>query len=384
MLVLSDVTGDARVRREAEALARSGRTVRVIGRGPAVPPPAGWPPGVHVDWVGASSPFPSRSGTAAGPLRRAARWTLLPAHRRATLRSFCSAARVAALREGFDVVHAHDFPMLRLGAELAAARDGRLVYDAHEYWVGRRREERPTPLEDRRCLRDEGRLGAEADAVLTVSAALATRLRARFHWHHVTVVHNSFPAALQAAPPPAAPRRLVYAGRVGAGRDLHTVTRAAPQLAPLTVTLVGPVDPTFGATLATHDVDLRPPVDVDEVDTILGEGGLALIPLEDGCENHRLALPNKLFQAVRAGVPVVAADLPALRRVVDAQGLGTLYRPGSRDSLVGAVQEATARYPELVGNVQRAAAGLAWEHDEERLLGVYETLETAPGRAGAR
>ena len=34
--------------------------------------------------------------------------------------------------------------------------------------------------------------------------------------------------------------------------------------------------------------------------------------LQDTCENHRLALPNKVFEYVAAGVPVVASDLPEL------------------------------------------------------------------------
>ena len=36
--------------------------------------------------------------------------------------------------------------------------------------------------------------------------------------------------------------------------------------------------------------------------------------LQDTCENHRLALPNKVFEYVAAGVPVVVSDLPELAR----------------------------------------------------------------------
>ena len=44
--------------------------------------------------------------------------------------------------------------------------------------------------------------------------------------------------------------------------------------------------------------------------------------LEDDCENHRLALPNKVFEYIAAGVPVVVSDLPELRRLVEEHGVG--------------------------------------------------------------
>src|SRR5206468_3197599 len=79
----------------------------------------------------------------------------------------------------------------------------------------------------------------------------------------------------------------------------------------------------------------------------------------------------KLFMAVRAGVPVVASDLPALRRLVTEHGIGRLYRPGDPASLAAAVREVQASYGELTAAVARARAELAWERDAEALRGVY-------------
>ena len=53
--------------------------------------------------------------------------------------------------------------------------------------------------------------------------------------------------------------------------------------------------------------------------------------LQDTCENHRLALPNKVFEYVAAGVPVVVSDLPELTRLVEQHGIGwtvAARRPG--------------------------------------------------------
>lgn len=377
MLAMSDVVSDVRIRREAAALANAGMSVHIIGKDPGSSPAAEWPDRVTVEWAATSSPLRGR-GRSPGRLdpRRAARWGLLPTHRRAVRASYLRQARALALHWPADVVHAHDFPTLPLAAELATWHGARLVYDAHECWLGRRREERPTPLEDAATRRQEARLGGQADVVLTVGEGLAAWFRRRYGWRHLTVVRNSFPS-LDAAPPASVPSGLLYAGRVAAGRDLLTIARAAPQLAPLRVVLVGPQDRHFAASLPTGSLALGDALPVEALDGLLHSAGLALVTLEDGWENHRLALPNKLFQAVRAGVPVVASDLPELRRVVASHGLGTLYRPGSPSSLAAAVREACDRYPELVRNVAAARPALSWERDEASLLEVYERLAKA-------
>ena len=49
--------------------------------------------------------------------------------------------------------------------------------------------------------------------------------------------------------------------------------------------------------------------------------------LQDTCENHRLALPNKVFEYVAAGVPVVVSDLPELTGLVEEHGIGWTTPP---------------------------------------------------------
>lgn len=105
-----------------------------------------------------------------------------------------------------------------------------------------------------------------------------------------------------------------------------------------------------------------------------------LVTHSDQWENHRLALPNKLFHAVRAGVPVVATDVGELAKMVRRHGLGTLYRPGDAASLVDAVERAVADYPGLCEAVRAAAPELSWEADAARLLALYERLADARGR----
>jgi glycogen(starch) synthase len=389
MLVQSAVAGDSRVLREAEALAAAGYAVHVVGRGV----PAGFegPDGVGVDSVGRGGGLRpggapgSRPGPAAlRPVVDAARWLLLPEHRARVERAWragaAERARAYVADAGVpDVIHAHDFNTLALAAQVADRTGAALVYDAHEYWRGRAVHGRPEPLRRRREAAAENALLARADLVLTVSDGIAERLRS-YGARRVVVVRNSFPARTATGPLPRRPTGLVYAGRIGPGRDLETLAAAAPALAAEGVrpVVVGPADPDYLrrlAAVAPPPVDLRPEtLPLDGVDELYRREGLAVVALDGSCENHRLALPNKLFHAVRAGIPVVAADLPELGRVVREHGLGSTYRAGDAASLAAAVAEVAARYPAVLDAVAAAGPRLGWEHDATELVAAYAAL----------
>ncbi|UGQ09518.1 glycosyltransferase [Yinghuangia sp. ASG 101] len=382
MLVITTVATDTRVVREASTLADAGHHVHVIGRG--VPEEWTPPPGVTVSSVGGASVFQKagapvgaeRAGRRLPPHMRAARWALLPQHRASAFAAWARAARGDARARAFDVVHAHDFNTLELGAELARERGVPLVYDTHELWSGRPRVGRPTPVRAAREAKIEGELGHRAAAVITVGAGVADALRARYGWRHVTVVQNTFPSGTAAADVaiPDAPEGAVYAGRIAPYREIEAIVGAARGLPDVRVTLVGPADETYLAALDRGPCDVRTALPVDEVDALLRRAGLALVTHSDRWENHRLAMPNKLFHAIRAGVPVVATDVQELARVVREHGLGTLYRPGDAASLAAAIREARDRYPELLAGVRAAEPLLSWEHDAKVLLGVYAAL----------
>jgi glycogen synthase len=370
MIVMSGVADDARVVREALALRDAGHQVEILGdrRPPWAPPPEG----VRVTWVRAEQ---AMSGSSRAAVPRWMRWLLLPEHRRRQQLAFARAVLRAEIRAP-DVVHAHDLSALAVAHTLSERYGSALVYDAHECWTGRRLEGRPTPVARWRDRRREQRLGTAAAAVLTVGPALARWLEATYGWPDVTVVANTFPRRSPPGRVPASPTGLLYAGRLDRKRDLETVLRAAPR-SPLPIEVMGGGDDAVAAELRAGGLMVRRPVPIDDVDEHYRRTGIALVTLDDRSLNHRLALPNKVFHATRAGVPVVAADLPELRRVVHEYGLGATYRPGDVDSLLKAIVAVIDGYDGYRAAVTEAGRVLTWERDAQRLRDVYARIQEA-------
>jgi len=377
MLVWTSVSTDTRVLREASALVDAGWSVHIIGR--AVPSDFVAPQGVSVSSVGTPPAAQGRSREL-NLVERAVRWLLLPEHVGRRLSAWQRDAVVEAAGHRADVIHAHDFSALPVGAQLANAWGVPLVYDSHELWSGRPRVGRPTPLKARREARLEARLGAGAATVLTVGEGVAGALRDRYGWRDVRVVRNTFPRVPTPAERLGGPAGAVYAGRLAPYRELEVIARAS-ELTDLPITLIGPADAQFVSRFDPGRARVEGALPADEVDAVLAAAGLALVTHSDQWVNHRLALPNKLFHAVRAGVPVVATDVGELALMVREHDLGELYRPGDSEDLVRAIDRAVARYSELRANVRKAAGPLSWDTDSDALVEAYARLPADPSKA---
>ena len=98
---------------------------------------------------------------------------------------------------------------------------------------------------------------------------------------------------------------------------------------------------------------------------------IGLLPFRD-TPHIRVTLANKLFDYMAAGLPVVAVDVPPMRRVLGETGAGLLYPPGDTAALAGAIVE-LLRDPErraVLGERGRQAVmtKYCWREDERRLL----------------
>src|SRR4029077_5284487 len=108
--------------------------------------------------------------------------------------------------------------------------------------------------------------------------------------------------------------------------------------------------------------------------------------LEDSCENHRLALPNKLFEYIAAGLPVVVGDLPEAAKLVRERRVGWCADPADPGSVAAALRTALAQQDDdgLQRCLARAGSELSWELEKLRLLAVYDGLGRGEVAGGSR
>jgi glycosyltransferase involved in cell wall biosynthesis len=421
MLVYNPLRHDARVVRHATALAESGYLVRVIatsdGRAPAVERIGG----VTVQRVEADSP-PSRlarrlvavrrrrsgapgdasPGSVVSPQQleggagaRALR-ALLAAHLAASWLTFTRNAVSAGLAAPADLYVANDLDTLPAAVALARRGEARLLYDSHELYV-----EHVGPAGKTRARRmlqrgAEERLIRRTDAVITVNQSIAEELERRYGIARPAVVMNVpshergtvRPVDLRAEIDLPPERRIaLYLGGVSPDRGIEQLVDAARRLGDVALVLMGPVDAGYRRSLESRSdgsARFAAPVPAHEVVRFAAGADVGIVPYRNTCLNNYLSLPNKLFEYLAAGLPVVASDFPELRRVVVDHGVGETFDPEDAADIARAIRlvlDDPDRHRELRHRARQAAEVYSWEGERPKLLSVVERLTPAQRRA---
>jgi len=126
-------------------------------------------------------------------------------------------------------------------------------------------------------------------------------------------------------------------------------------------------------------VSIRDAVPHEQMMRMTAACDAGVMPIVGSCLSYVYAAPNKLFEDMMAGIPVVASDLPDMAMVVRREGVGTLIAdPEDPAAIADAVRRLLddEEPPHVKGERGRAAA-LArynWELEQAKLLGVYARL----------
>jgi glycosyltransferase involved in cell wall biosynthesis len=315
------------------------------------------------------------------------------------------ARRAAALSPVADVYHGHDLTGLPAAAIAADRRGGLLIYDSHELFLASGAVKGRPAWAVGWLDRLERRLVRRSSAVVTVNDEIAALLRERFGLPRVIVVHNCPPRAT-AERTTGADDRLrtalgleqttplaVYHGGFRPDRGLEQLLAAfsTPTLRDVHLVFMGfgplrslVIERSRMPTLAgrVHVLDPVPPEAV--VDWIRG-ADCAVMPIQRDPPSYRLSTPNKLFEALAAGLPIVGPDSPGFRRIVleGAGGpLGVLCDPADPAAIAAAVRSLLDRAPaERQALRDRCRSAVLerwnWEREVAGLIDLYAELEAA-------
>lgn len=337
---------------------------------------------------------------AASAMMRAQADLAMRAYRSVSLSSYWLRCARAALAWGPDVVHANDGNTLAPALWIVERCGARLVYDAHELWLDRNvRADRLLAPRVEAAL--EARGVARADAVITVSPSIVEWMAAQYRMAIPPALVRNIPAAGPLPDPArgrlrelaglgADTRVIAYGGRITTSRGIEETIAALAQL-PDNVHLVmlGYGEPDYLELLedharshgVPHRVHRVGPVAPEEVSEALSDADVSVVHVRPTCLSYRYALPNKLFESIRGGLPVAAADLPDIRGVVEELGVGEVFSGEDPNDLAATIARILAD-PQRYREAARAAAShLTWQGEAARLIGAYRRALMGPARA---
>lgn len=293
-----------------------------------------------------------------------------------------------------DVYHCHDLNTLPLGYMAKRRHGGKLVYDAHELTTELAYISRPEKMGwwvlERFLIR-------RADEVIATGTYRAEYLAKKYRVAAPTIILNCPPLPAAEAHNRALQDKLgltdgrvpvvLYQGGFIPGRGLDNLVLAAAHLDRGVLVLMGwgPLEAELRSLVEKMGLERRvyftEPVAPDRVVYYCMSASVGVVITLRTSLNNYYATPNKLYEYMHAGLPVVSSDFPALKEVVEEYGLGCTFDPDEPESIAAAINRVLAdeqRYDTMKRNALGAARIFNWETESKKLLEIYRRLSQRP------
>ncbi len=307
------------------------------------------------------------------------------------------------LKTPADVYHAGDLRALPATYIAALLRRKPLIYESYEmplvqpYLTSHRFIRRVAVMLLKMMLR-------RCDGVVVTSPYHGTELQRRYGGPVPTLVRN-----IPVYQSPLASDRLrrclnlgaetriaLYQGLFLKGRSLDRLVYAARFLAPNQVIVLmgsGEAQPQLEALICEQGVGDRvkilPPVPhYEDLLEWTASADLGLVMYAPGWSvSVQLCLPNKLFEYLMAGLPVLATSLDAIVDIIKTYDVGCVVGSEDPAGLGRAISRMLATDPSVLARMRRNALAacrntLSWEKEQQRLTGLYALILGVPPQAG--
>ena len=299
-----------------------------------------------------------------------------------------------------DVFHAQSLIVLPVARSAARRLGGRFVYDVADYHTEAARLARMPWLIRELVRRRERDWARDASAFLAVSEPVADLVVRRWGVPRPTILWNCPPAWRPDHPGPVASDRIrettgieperpivLYQGGFSVDRGVEELVLAAtePRLMELGAAVVfmgyGRLETAIADAVAAHPgrVFLLPAVRPDDLMPWTASADVSFVGQPPRTLNQKMNLPNKLFESIMAGVPVVVSEGNEQCRLTSQERIGVCVDIDDQAAIASACAELLSAPVEERRELrthcrQVALESYTWDHTAVGLLELYRKL----------
>jgi glycosyltransferase involved in cell wall biosynthesis len=297
-----------------------------------------------------------------------------------------------------SLYYVHSYELYRAVSGLAASLGAPVIYDAHDFYQGIRRQDE-MPSFDRRWMmpffrRREAECVAGCDGLVTVSEGTADLIESAFGRRPV-VLRNAHDPRLDRAPARSLrqtiglsgeDRLFVVAGNYKPGMAVRELLDALVDLEDrVHVAFVGNGYEEGLVGFSGHPARARLHIGLGrssrEVVPFISDADAGLVIYKSHSENYREALPNGFFQVLAAGLPIVYPALPQLLATIGEARVGQCVEAFTAATMGRALRTLLDAPRASFPDVAALSLRLSWLQDEQRLLSlVADVTEARAGR----
>ncbi len=383
MHVLGTARTDARVMREATALAKEGYSVSIVDvESDRTHPVEEEIRGIRVKHIMMPSWFVST---------RFKPWFLA----KATWMLICGILRL--IRTPADIYHAHDEQALPACYIVARLRHKLLIFDAHEFPFSEKSVTRWRRLHAL-AVSLVARMAPYCRGIITVSQPIAQEIHRLYRGPEVTVIRNipmyrtvqrtdRLREYLGLSPET---RIALYQGNLKHDRELDRLIRAAVFLErDIVIVMMGKGSKETLSELQMlianegvgDRVKIIPPVPYEELLDWTASADIGLIIYsQDYSPNVRMCLPNKFFEYLMAGLPILSSQLDVVADISRTYDVGQVVSSLTPADIAAAINTMLADPVALdrmrLNALESAQRVFNWEKELQQLIHLYDDILT--------
>lgn len=300
-----------------------------------------------------------------------------------------------------DIITGRNLPGLFIGylSNLCNPHKAKLVYDSHEFELGRNSGR--SPFQTWYVKHLERFLIRRSTFSVMVNDSIADEVQKIYRLEDRPVVARSAPPYWKLDPAETARVRagffeklnlpedtflVMYHGLLMRNRGIEQLLRAAALTPGVGVVILGNAQmPAYPESLhalcaelgITDRVLFHPAVPVEKLRDYVGAADAGAALMQPTVQSYFLSLPNKFFENVQSMTPVIVSDFPTIGDIVSRYGIGLRVNPESVEEIAAAIRrlrDDREFYASCKENLNRAKEELCWEREQAALKEAYRRI----------
>lgn len=283
-----------------------------------------------------------------------------------------------------QLLYANDLDTLLPNFLASKLSSCKLIYDSHEYFTEvPELIARPKTKAFWRHL--ENIIFPRLKNVITINTELA-EIYSSTYKVPVTVVRNVPNVRLESGLKPLPfvkndQKMILYQGALNLGRGIELMIEAMPKLNNYLLVIAGDGDISDQLRLKVAEKKLSDRVlflgklAPEALRNVTKQADLGLSLEEDLGLSYRYCLPNKVFDYISAGIPVLVSCLPVLQKLLASYKVGECLSQRNPESLAATIEKIIGNNDNYSKELKRAAGDLNWENEKKILIEFIDKIE---------
>lgn len=291
----------------------------------------------------------------------------------------------AALTERAGIYHSNDLNTTIPGFLASRLWGTRLIYDAHEVSTDRMgwKHKKLYYMLERFMIR-------RADIVITTNETRANFFIQTYNIKMPIILRNA-PRYQVVSSDDRIRKKLgiscgikivLYQGGLQPERGLENLVKAVPEIPNVVLVFIGygKLEEHLKSLVKNqslgHKVFFLGMIPNEDLLKWTASADVGMQVLLNTCFNHYSSISNKIHEYIMAGIPIVASDLPEMKKIVEGYNVGVTVNPDDPLSIregISFLLKDQAEYNKFKLNCYKTAKILNWENEEEKLVEIYSS-----------